>query len=70
MRWYRNLNTILQTKEQKTSEKLEILKHNQKIANSYNNVYQDFTSKNKYAFHYYPLKLIELLINMHFIIIH
>jgi len=61
MRWYRNLNTILETKEQKTFEKLEILKHNQKIANSYNNVYQDFTSKNKYAFHYYPLKLIELL---------
>ena len=61
MRWYRNLNTILQTKEQKTSQKIHILKHNQRVANSYNNVYQDFTSKNKYAYHYYPLKLLDLI---------
>ena len=61
MRWYRNLSTIIQTKEQTTLEKLKILKHNQCVAHTYNNVYQDFTSKNKYAFHYYPLKILEYL---------
>ena len=61
MRWYRNLTTILNTKEQTTQQKLDILSHNQKIAHSYTNVYQDFTSKNKHAFHYYPLKIINSL---------
>ena len=58
MRWYKNLKTILNTKEQETTKKLDILKHNQKVAHSFNNTYQDFTSRNKYAYHFYPLKII------------
>jgi hypothetical protein len=61
MRWYRNLSTIIETKEQTTTKKLDILKHNQCVAHTYNNVYQDFTNKNKYAYHFYPLKMINYI---------
>ena len=61
MRWYRNLTTILDTNEQTTQNKLDILKNNQTIAHTYTNVYQDFISKNKYAYHFYPLKIIDFI---------
>ena len=61
MRWYRNLITILDTKEQTTSTKLEILKSNQTVAHTYTNVYQDFISKNKYAYHFYPLTILNFI---------
>jgi hypothetical protein len=61
MRWYRNLVTVFKTKEQTTEKKIDILKHNQKMAHTYNNVYEDFKNKNNYARHYYPLKFIEEL---------
>ena len=61
MKWYRNLITIKKTKEQTTETKIDILKHNQKMAHTYNNVYEDFKNKNNYAGHFYPLKFINQL---------
>jgi hypothetical protein len=62
MGWFRNLINILNTDNQTTNQKLEILKDNELYKSSFkNNCYQDFTTKNKYAFHYYACKIIELL---------
>ena len=56
---YNNLSTILQTEDQDTPKKLEILKKNHSIGEEFRNCYQDFTFKNKFTYHYYPLKLLS-----------
>lgn len=62
MGWFRNLINILNTENQTTNQKLEILKDNAQYNSSFKNTcYQDFTNKNKYAYHYYACKIIELL---------
>jgi hypothetical protein len=61
MKWYRNLGTALSTQTQPTQEKLEILKDNQQYDAVISNCYTDFTTKNKYSFHYYPLEIIKII---------
>ena len=56
---YNNLTSILNTEDQNTTNKLDILKNNQCVGEEYRNCYQDFTFKNRYTYHYYSLKLIE-----------
>jgi hypothetical protein len=61
MSWFRNLVTILNTEVQTTQKKLEILMDNKEYTNLLNNnCYLDFTTINKYAHHFYPIKIIEL----------
>ena len=60
MKWYRNLSTILAINEQKTGEKLSVLKDNQQYDSIISNCYLDFTTKNKYVYHYYALEIINL----------
>jgi hypothetical protein len=66
MKWYRNLTTIIGTENQTTDDKLVILKENSAHNNFVTNCYLDFTTKNKYTYHYYAceiLKSIGLSIN-------
>lgn len=60
MKWYRNLSTILAITEQKTGEKLSVLKDNQQYDSIISNCYLEFTTKNKYVYHYYALEVISL----------
>jgi hypothetical protein len=59
MKWYRNLSTILSSENQETKDKLEILKTNQQNTSVITNCYMDFTNKNKYTYHYYPIEIIK-----------
>ena len=59
MKWYRNLSTILTSENQETKDKLEILKINQQNTSVITNCYMDFTNKNKYTYHYYPIEFIK-----------
>jgi hypothetical protein len=62
MCWFRNLTTILNTNEQTTEQKLEIMKDNAVYNNMFKlTCYSDFTSKNKYAYHFYATKIIKNL---------
>jgi len=62
MGWFRNLTTILNTPEQTTKQKLEILKDNASYSSMLKqNCYADFTSKNKYAYHYYANTILDNL---------
>lgn len=63
MRWFRNLTTILSTDTQSTETKLLILKENAQNDSVISNCYLDFTTKNKYAYHYYA---IEILVSLGF----
>ena len=59
MKWFRNMTTILATNSQTTEEKLEILKDNKQFDSAFTNCYIDFTVKNQYSFHYYPISIIQ-----------
>ena len=61
MKWYRNISTITSTSTQSTEDKLSILKDNQQYDSIISNCYNDFTTKNKYSYHYYPLEIINQL---------
>ena len=61
MKWYRNLATILATDEQTTDDKLDILKDNQQYESIITNCYIEFTNKNKYSYHYYPLNILKII---------
>ena len=61
MRWFRNLTTILNTDEQNTNDKLEILKENAQNDSIISNCYLDFTTKNKYSFHFYAIEILNSL---------
>jgi len=61
MKWFRNLATMLSTPTQSTKDKLQILKDNQQYDSIITNCYIDFTTKNKYSLHYYPITIIEIL---------
>jgi hypothetical protein len=56
---YNNLSTIMKTDDQNTNKKLDILKNNHSIGEEFRNCYQDFTFKNKYTYHFYPIRLIS-----------
>ena len=60
MKWYRNLATILATDTQSTNDKLNALKDNQQYDSIISNCYLEFTTKNRYAYHYYPLEIIDM----------
>ena len=59
MKWYNNLTAIMNTDNQKTEEKLNILKENEKFISSYSSCYADFTNHNKYSYHYYAQEIIK-----------
>lgn len=59
MKWYRNLATILVIDVQNTRDKLDILKDNQQYDSIISNCYLEFTTKNKYVYHYYALEIID-----------
>jgi hypothetical protein len=59
MLWYRNLATVLSTDTLTTNNKLEILRYNQQYDSKVTNCYINFTHKNKYTYHYYPLTIIN-----------
>lgn len=59
MMTYNNLSSIINTENQTSLKKLEILKNNHSIGEEFRNCYQDFTYKNKYVYHMYALKLLE-----------
>jgi hypothetical protein len=61
MKWYRNISTIISTQSQTTNDKIIILKDNQQYDSIISNCYNEFTTKNKYAYHYYPIEIINLL---------
>jgi hypothetical protein len=61
MKWYRNLATMLSTEAQSTKHKLQILKDNQQYDSIITNCYIDFTTKNKYSLHYYPINILEII---------
>jgi hypothetical protein len=61
MKWYRNLATILSTDTQTTDDKLDILKDNQQYESIITNCYIEFTNKNKYSYHYYPLNILKII---------
>jgi hypothetical protein len=61
MKWYRNLSTILSNETQDTENKLELIRLNEANNRYISNCYQDFTSKNKYTYHKYPLDIINTL---------
>ena len=60
MGWYRNLTTIINYDDVlNTDLKLQILKDNAKYDSVISNCYLDFTKKNKYAYHYYAIEIIN-----------
>jgi hypothetical protein len=61
MKYYKNLNTIRNSDEQLTDNKLELLKINEKYESNITNCYVNFNNKNKYAYHFYPLEIIKIL---------
>jgi hypothetical protein len=61
MRWYRNIATILNIEDQTTEIKLEILKNTEQYNTRYSNCYLDFSKRNKYTFHKYPLDILNML---------
>lgn len=62
MRWYKNISTILNTKNQKTEEKLGIMRAMCGKEHIYhNNCYLDFTNHNKYHYHLYALSMIKIM---------
>lgn len=60
MKWYRNLSTILSTETDTTEDKLQKLKDNYLYDNVISSCYSDFSIRNKYAYHYYPLEIIRI----------
>jgi hypothetical protein len=60
MKWYRNISTIISTNTQSTNDKLCILKDNQQYDSIISNCYNDFTTRNKYSYHYYPIEIIKI----------
>jgi len=58
MKWYHNLTNILDTDQQKTIEKLEILKNNVVRDKWLNTCYMDFTSKCNYSYQLYAYNTI------------
>ena len=56
---YNNLSSIIDTEEQNTDKKLDILKSNQQIGDEFRTCYQDFTFKNKYTYHYHTIMLLR-----------
>jgi len=56
---YSNLVTILNTEEQNTDEKLNILKNNNLIGKDFRTCYQEFTTKNNYMYHFYAIRLLD-----------
>jgi len=58
---YNNLKTILDHDEQKTKEKIKILKDNEKYNLEYLSIYEEFKHKNKFTYHYYPYILLKYL---------
>lgn len=61
MKWYRNLSAILSTDTQTSDNKLKTLHDNQQYSSKFNNCYMDFSSKNRYAYHYYPYTIINMI---------
>jgi hypothetical protein len=61
MKYFKNLNTIRNTDEQNTETKLNLLKLNEKYESNMTNCYVNFNTKNKYAYHFYPLEIIKKL---------
>lgn len=61
MKWYRNITSIIATQDKTTDDKLIILQNNEKYNNMISNCYLDFTSKNKFAYHFYPINIINKL---------
>jgi len=70
MGWYRNMSTIMKssmvgkdgkTYIQDTNMKLAILKDNAQYDSAISNCYTDFMMKNKYAYHYYAIEIIQKL---------
>ena len=60
MRWFRNITTIINTDDQSTNEKLEIMKDDAKYGMNFKvNCYLDFKSRNKYTYHHYAIKIIN-----------
>ena len=58
MATYHNLSSMMDTEQQKTNSKLDILKSNQRIGDEFRTCYQDFTFKNKYTYHYHANMLL------------
>ena len=56
---YNNLTSIIDSDDQKTNDKLKILKKNEQISDEFRNCYQDFTFKNKYTYHLHSLNLLN-----------
>ena len=61
MRWYKNYTTILPNNEQNIEQKLDILQQNHKNYKWVNNCYIDFTTKNNYTYHFYPIMILQIL---------
>jgi len=61
MKWYRNISSIISTETQTTNDKLTILKDNQQYDSIMSNCYNDFTTKNKFSYHYYPQEILNQL---------
>jgi len=61
MKCYRNLSNILANENQTTIQKLQVMKNNQQYESIISNCYVDFSSKNKYTYHYYPMTIIEII---------
>lgn len=60
MKWYYNLTNIIETENQSTNEKLEIIKSNIVSDKWINSCYMEFTTKNTYTNHLYGLEIIKL----------
>ena len=61
MRWFRNYSTIINSPNQNTALKLEIMNENKQDVSLISNCYLDFTSKNRYGYHYYAIEIINSL---------
>jgi hypothetical protein len=60
MKWYFNLVNIMNSVEQTTEEKLEIMKENILADKWISNCYLDFTTKNIWTNHWYATNIIKL----------
>ena len=59
MKWFKNITTILNTSNQTTNDKLEILKENHCNNKWIYNCYLDFTTKNNFLCHNYVITIIN-----------
>ena len=60
MKWYYNLSNIMETENQTTEMKLEIMKSNISLDKWINSCYMDFTTKNTYSNNLFAINIINL----------